>query len=354
MPPERTKPVKPRKKTYKKKPKEERLNLKGWMEGSRQEMFLPLNGGVTGRAARDKLKELQNLYEHHFGHLEDHEDPEDFTPYDPLIPKINNDAKADPVVLEAARKKVLFNNDRLKRWLDRQRRLMDGPSGASKGRKRSTASGGLDKAPKQPHAAHVYGRHNKKAVADALNAQVGAGRGGEERAQSGTKDASEEGARDDAATVEGASKDVDEDNTPMDASVSQDTSKDVLEDNTAVDASKDPEVAVSTRVEEETEPVPLSVRDKVMRDLFKQQPAAVQEKYKEMAKVEGDQAKAEHKRLVENGPPKDAASRAKAAAATGDFVADMQRTVEAASFLKVFSLVGGPYSSYDGELGSIK
>ncbi|KAF8996844.1 hypothetical protein BDZ89DRAFT_1148848 [Hymenopellis radicata] len=281
MPPDRTKPAKARKYTYKKKPKEGAFEPQGVDGGqSREDVF----------AARDRLsgllQEWRTCNDHHFGHLEDHEDPEHLTAYDALKPKINNDANVDPVVLEAARKKVLFNNETA------NVQLLDGPSVRKQGKEKKSKGedvyhvlalrlAGLDKAPKQPHAAHV-----------------GAGRGREEQAaQSG------EGAREDAATVEGGSKDVHEDSTTMDTmDASKDASKDAHEDNTTMDASKDDEVAVS-RVEEETEPVPLSVRDKVMRDLFKQQPAAVQEKYKEMAKVEGDQAKAEHKRQVREWSP---------------------------------------------------
>ncbi|KAF9006910.1 hypothetical protein BDZ89DRAFT_1144585 [Hymenopellis radicata] len=72
--------VRQKKVAYRKKEKEQRKNLKGWMDGK----------GMAGTRTKDAR--VERLYHHHFPYpMRDHEEPDVLTPFNPHDTPINND-----------------------------------------------------------------------------------------------------------------------------------------------------------------------------------------------------------------------------------------------------------------------
>ncbi len=79
---------------YTKKEKNTRRNAKGWMDGKRESMFLPLLPVYAAARARGwqhseaKLKDFVNLYDFHFPWpMTEVEEPDELKEYDPEAPK---------------------------------------------------------------------------------------------------------------------------------------------------------------------------------------------------------------------------------------------------------------------------
>lgn len=107
-----------RQRRYKKKDKSDRRNAKGWMEGKRQDVFLPLVPSFAEavdkgwQALEDRLMELQNLYHFHFPWpLKDADEPAELREYDPLHPAPTAEATLSDTELAEKRAHVeLYNN----------------------------------------------------------------------------------------------------------------------------------------------------------------------------------------------------------------------------------------------------
>ena len=103
---------------YKKKDKSERRNAKGWMEGKRQDVFLPLVPSFAEaadkgwQALEDHLKALQNMYHFHFPFpMGDADEPAELQPYDATRPpRVDDSALTDEELVAKREHVALYNN----------------------------------------------------------------------------------------------------------------------------------------------------------------------------------------------------------------------------------------------------
>ncbi|KAF8988357.1 hypothetical protein BDZ89DRAFT_1152510 [Hymenopellis radicata] len=146
---------------YRKKTKDQRKNLKGWMEGRREDVFLPLvlvYADLSSKGAwqqlETKLLEWERLYHHHFPWpMEDHEEPETLTPYDPLNPPLEH---VNSIKLRL-RRWLAYRAKKLKKCAVTLAKTHDSDAYAEMARQLA----GLDKTPRQRHAANVWADDNR-------------------------------------------------------------------------------------------------------------------------------------------------------------------------------------------------
>lgn len=106
-----------RQRKYNKKSKNDRLNPKGWMDGKREGVFLPLVPSFAEaadkgwQALEDRLMELQNLYHFHFPWpMKDTDEPEVLREYDPLRPERPTEVELSDEQLAEKRTHVALYN----------------------------------------------------------------------------------------------------------------------------------------------------------------------------------------------------------------------------------------------------
>ncbi|KAF9001833.1 hypothetical protein BDZ89DRAFT_1146588 [Hymenopellis radicata] len=255
------------KQKYVKKLKSERGNRKGWMDGLRAKIFLPLvpkfaDTVDTGwQAADEYMKGLQNLYHFHFPYpMKDTEEPSELKDYDPLKVVPDDDSALSDDENKHGLAAMAYTYEILMARL-----------------------AGATKAPKQPHASHIFRRENKdtghnvdKAIAEKW------------------------------ATV-------------------------------ADKKSKLPKV---------------TFRNEVARDMLKALPKEEQKKYEKMAKEEGTRKKEKYQTLLTSPPSRAPEDRAAAVANLENFLGDINRGCEERTFMRLFTLAGGPTSEANGEIST--
>ncbi|KAF8999918.1 hypothetical protein BDZ89DRAFT_1147501 [Hymenopellis radicata] len=169
---------------YRKKSKEQRKNLKGWIKRKCEEIFLPLvlvyadllSQGVW-QELEQKMSEWEHLYHHHFPYpMRDHEEPDVLTPFNLHDTPVDNDEGLSDEQLTAKCEHVNGTNVRLRRWLQyRAKKLKKRAMKLSKNvgvdayAELALDLAGLSKCPRQPHAVNVWARENKKAVNTAIS-----------------------------------------------------------------------------------------------------------------------------------------------------------------------------------------
>ncbi|KAF9035682.1 hypothetical protein BDZ89DRAFT_1130299 [Hymenopellis radicata] len=329
-----------KKKVYRKKEKSERKNLKGWMDGKREEVCAPLVPVLADalehgwQAGEHKLLEIFNLYHFHFPPtMPLYEDPPELKEYDPTAPAPNYEKGKMPEEVAELRHIINLRNDMLRRWFKYHLRALG--KGVRKLMLRTPddplekilrGMAGLDKAPKQPHAAHVYLEANRAAVLKAAATQWNAEKAkGSSTGEAGTSGGGQ------------TSSNTGEDTTGVDARAA-DHEKQSTASRRKSNAPKGPSVTYTTTL---------------ARKMLAALPKDEQNRYAEMAKEQGNRAKEEHE-LAKVAPPlTDPLVVAKISDGAENLLLDVSQGVERVVLLRIFSLFGGPTHDSNGEMTAV-
>ncbi|KAF9022414.1 hypothetical protein BDZ89DRAFT_1042221 [Hymenopellis radicata] len=282
------------KKKYVKKAKSERGNRKGWMEGMRAKLFVPLvprfaDTVDTGwQAADEYMKVLQNLYHFHFPYpMKDSEEPAELKEYDPLKVVPDDDSGLTDDELRMKRAHITRINTVLRRWLvyharrfrKRFRKLTRRDATDTYEILMARLSG-VTKPPKQAHASHIFRRETEEQIKKAIAEKW---------------------------------------------------------EKVTVKKSKLPDVAF---------------RNKVTDAMLKALPKEEQKRYETIAKAEGDRKKEEYQALLTAPPSRAPEDRAAAVGNLENFIGDINRGCEERTFMRLFTLAGGPTNESNGEIST--